>query len=96
MENIVTGIDLAIVDKFRRRFPDLAINEPRVATADIAVEFRRFNVGDIVLFPMSEYNYSSVRAAPASIMGKQMVENGYKWSTTLDYGNKSVAVIRTR
>ncbi len=66
----------------------------RIATLGIAEEFRRMLVGDIVHFPLAQYNYNSIRSTPSTSLVPERME-GKQWKTKLDFDNKCVEVIRT-
>lgn len=94
MENQTTDINLAIVDDFRRKLPGIEVNTPTWATEGVTDEFRKLNVGDIVLFPIDSYNYQTIRSTPGTTMVPEVLKEGRKWKTKLDRDNQSVAVIR--
>ena len=50
-------MNLSIVDAFKKNFPDLDIKTPTWAVLGVTAEFRKLQVGDIVLFPIDSYNY---------------------------------------
>lgn len=87
-------INLSIVDAFKREFPDMEIKTPKWAVLGVAAEFRKLNVGDIVLFPIDSYNYQTVRSTPGSTMVPEVFNEGRKWKTKKDKENKSIAVLR--
>lgn len=87
-------MNLSIVDAFKKIFPDLDIKTPRWAVFGVTVEFRKLQVGDIVLFPIDSYNYQTIRSTPGTTMVPEMLNEGRKWKTKLDKDNKSVAVLR--
>lgn len=93
MEN--KEMNLSIVCEFRKKLPGIEIRNPKWAECGIiAEEFRRMDVGDIVLFPVSSYKPTTVRSTPSATMLKEVLEEGRQWSTMLDKENKSVAVLR--
>lgn len=94
MENKIKEMDLSIVDAFKRQYPDMEIKSPKWATVNVSTEFRNLEVGEIVLFPIDSYNYSTIRATPGTSMVPEVLNEGRKWRTKLDKENKSVAVIR--
>jgi hypothetical protein len=59
----------------------------------IAEIFRKMNVGDTVFFPIGEYNPSTIRSAPVSILYKEYAE-GWRWKTKFDPFGKRIAVTR--
>lgn len=69
--------------------------EIRIATLGIAEEMRSMKVGDVVKFPLSEYNYTSVRATPAGALVNERVNEGKRWKTKVNYSDKCVDVTRT-
>lgn len=64
----------------------------RVATLGMTEEMRRMDVGETVKFPVPQYNYNSLRAAPASLFSEQC--EGKAWKTRKDFANKCVWVTR--
>lgn len=66
---------------------------PRTATLGITEEFRKMNVGDIVHFPTSRYNYNSIRSTPSSSLVNDRI-NGKSWRVRIDFENKCVIVTR--
>lgn len=66
----------------------------RTATRGIAEELRDMEVGDSVNFPLTKYNYNSVRTTPGSTLVMERI-NGQKWRSQLDIENKCVKVTRT-
>lgn len=87
-------MNLSIVDAFKKRFPGLDIKTPKWAVLGVTAEFRRLNVGDIVLFPIDSYNYQTIRSTPGTSMVPEVLNEGRQWKTKLDRDNKSVAVLR--
>lgn len=87
-------MNLSVVDEFKKVFPHLDIKTPTWAVLGVAAEFRKLNVGDIVLFPIDSYNYQTIRSTPASSMVPEVINEGRQWKTKLDRANKSVAVLR--
>lgn len=65
----------------------------RTATLGIAEEFRRMVVGEVVQFPLAQYNYNSIRSTPSTSLVPERME-GKQWKTKLDFDNKCVEVIR--
>lgn len=65
----------------------------RTATLGIAEEFRKLGVGEAVRFPLSEYNYNSVRATPSTSLVNDRAE-GKKWKTKINFDDKCVEVTR--
>lgn len=94
MEAKTKEINLEVMDFFKARFPDLDIKPPVWATIGVAQEFRRLKVGEIVLFPISSYNYQTIRSTPGTTMVPEVLNEGRQWKTRIDKPNKSVAVIR--
>lgn len=88
------AINLDIIAKFRKLFPELDIKEPRWATLGITDEFRELGIGEVVLFPVNKYNFQTVRATPATSMINERMNEGREWKVKLDKGNKSIAVLR--
>lgn len=87
-------MDLGVMDFFKKRFPHLNIKTPVWATLTVTEEFRRLEVGEIVLFPISSYNYQTIRSAPGTTMVPEVLNEGRQWKTRIDKANKSVAVLR--
>ena len=75
------------------RFPDIKIRKPKWAQLGIADELKGMKVGEIILFPIPKYNYQSIRSSPSTSAVDKLLE-GWRWSTSLDRKNKSVAVLR--
>ena len=94
MENKTKDMNLSIVDAFKKNFPDLDIKTPTWAVLGVTAEFRRLQVGDIVLFPIDSYNYQTIRSTPGTSMVPEVLNEGRQWKTKLDKDNKSVAVLR--
>ena len=69
--------------------------ETRIATLGIVEEMRSMKVGDVVKFPLSVYNYSSVRATPSGPLLNERVNEGKRWKTRVNYIDKCVDVTRT-
>lgn len=65
----------------------------RIATLGIADEFRKMEVGDVVRFPLSNYNYNSVRATPSTTLVPDRAA-GKRWKTRINYDDKCTEVIR--
>ncbi len=65
----------------------------RIATLGIADEFRKMEVGDIVQFPLANYNYNSVRATPSTTLVPDRAA-GKRWKTRVNYDDKCTEVIR--
>ncbi|MCM1142783.1 MAG: hypothetical protein NC453_29795 [Muribaculum sp.] len=59
----------------------------------IAERFRKMKVGEVIHFPFSEYNPSTIRSTPASSLLKEVSE-GYKWRTKANITDKCIDVIR--
>lgn len=87
-------MNLSIVDAFKKSFPELDIKTPTWAVSGVTAEFRKLQVGDIVLFPIDSYNYQTIRSTPAASMVPEVLNEGRQWKTKLDKDNKSVAVLR--
>lgn len=87
-------MNFSIVDAFKKSFPGIEINTPSWAMLGVADEFRKLNVGDIVLFPIAAYNYQTIRSTPSTTLVPERINEGRKWTTKLDKDNKSVAVLR--
>lgn len=94
MEKNTKQINLSIVEDFRKAFPDLDIKTPKWAAANIASEFRQLKVGEIVLFPLEAYKYTTVRTAPGGSLVNERLVEGRRWKVKLDHDNISAAVIR--
>ncbi len=94
MKNKTTNMNLSIVDAFKNKFPDLDIKTPTWAVLGVTAEFRKLQVGDIVLFPIDSYNYQTIRSTPGTSMVPEVLNEGRQWKTKLDRDNKSVAVLR--
>lgn len=94
MEKTTTKMNLSVVDEFKKTFPDLDIKMPTWAVAGVTAEFRKLNVGEIVLFPIDSYNYQTIRSTPSSSLVPEVMNEGRQWKTKLDRANKSVAVLR--
>lgn len=52
------------------------------------------NPGEIIYFPIPEYNYNSIRVAPKTTLMRERLD-GWKFSVKLDIDNRRVAVTRT-
>lgn len=65
----------------------------KIATLGIAEEMRLMKVGDVVQFPLSRYNYNSIRSTPSTTLVNDRVE-GKKWKTKINFDDKCVEVIR--
>lgn len=89
-------INQSIVDYFKSRFPSVEMKEIWRAEGSVADEFRKMNVGDIVLFDVDKYNYQTIRTAPATIMVKERMKEGRMWKTRVDYDNQAAAVLRCK
>lgn len=59
----------------------------------IAEMFRDMKVGDVVQFPFSDYNPSTIRSTPGSSLLKEMSE-GMKWRTRANMMDKCIDVTR--
>lgn len=94
MENKTIDMNLSIVDAFKKNFPNLDIKTPTWAVLGVTAEFRKLQVGDIVLFPIDSYNYQTIRSTPGTSMVPEVLNEGRQWKTKLDKDNKSVAVLR--
>lgn len=71
----------------------MAKNKKRTAVLGIVEELRNMKVGDIVQFPLEQYNNTSVRAAPSSALVLERA-NGKRWRTRVNYAEKCTDVIR--
>lgn len=69
--------------------------EAKIATLGLAEEFRCMDVGEVVEFPLSRYNYNSVRSTPATALINEQIEEGKRWKTRLDKDKRCVIVTRT-
>lgn len=67
--------------------------EIKIATLGIADEMRNMEVGDVVQFPLSKYNYNSVRATPSTSLVPDRAA-GKRWKTRVNYDDKCTEVIR--
>lgn len=65
----------------------------RIAEDSISAEMRCMDVGEVVQFPISRYNYNSVRSTPSTLV-KERIEEGKKWTTRINYDEKCVEVKR--
>lgn len=65
----------------------------RIAVHGIAEELRNMEVGEVVQFPIPDYNYNSIRTAPNSTLIKERLE-GRRWKQKLDCDNRRVLVTR--
>lgn len=95
MENKKLNMDLAIVEELKKSHPGIDINTPRWAELGVAAEFRKLDVGDVVLFPIVNYNYNTIRVTPFTSLMNEKVLEGRRWTTKFDEPNKSIAVLRT-
>lgn len=68
----------------------------RKATGGVAEEFRNLSIGEVIMFPMLEYNPNTVRNAPSASMLNERVKTGKKWITSTDLDDKCVYVIRVK
>lgn len=59
----------------------------------LADKFRRMKVGEVMHFPVSEYNASTIRSTPGSSLLKEQME-GWKWRTKTNRELKCIDVIR--
>lgn len=66
----------------------------RTATLGIAEELRGMNPGEIIYFPIPEYNYNSIRVAPKTTLMRERLD-GWKFTVKLDIDNRRVTVTRT-
>ncbi len=66
----------------------------RIATRGIAAEARDMKVGDVVRFPLDNYNYNSIRSAPNSTLMPDRISSGKRWKTKLDWEDRVVDLIR--
>lgn len=94
MENKAIDMNLSIVEAFKKAYPELDIKSPTWAVLGVTAEFRKLQVGDIVLFPIDSYNYQTIRSTPGTSMVPEVLNEGRQWKTKLDRDNKSVAVLR--
>lgn len=65
----------------------------RIATIGIADEFRRMEIGEVVRFPMSQYNYNTIRATPSTTLVKERIE-GMRWRTKINFDDRCIEVTR--
>lgn len=65
----------------------------RIATLGIAEEFRRMEIGEVVQFPMAQYNYNTIRSTPSTTLVKERLD-GKKWRTKINFDEKCVEVTR--
>lgn len=65
----------------------------RIAEKRPVDEFRSMKVGDVVRFPIPQYNYNTLRQMPATSCINQTFE-GWKWTIKKDFDNKCVDVTR--
>lgn len=77
-----------------KRFPEIVLSKPKWATLGVAEEFRQMKVGDVLLFPVEEYAYSTIRSAPNSSLVKESMIEGRRWTTVKDSDNKCITVLR--
>ena len=89
-------IDLSIVDAFKRENFDVDIKPPKWAERKPAAELKAQGVGDISLFPVSEYQPSTIRSTPSASLFDLQVNEGRVWRTKQDRPNKAIAVIRLK
>lgn len=68
----------------------------RTASGGVAEEFRKMNVGEVIVFPMDKYNPLTVRNTPSASMINERVKNGKKWKTSTDFDDKCVYVTRVK
>lgn len=68
----------------------------RIASGGIAEEFRNLNVGEVVVFPMADYNPNTVRNTPSASMLNERAKTGKKWITSTDMEDKCVYVVRVK
>lgn len=68
----------------------------RKASGGIAEEFRNLSVGEVILFPMLDYNPNTVRNTPSTTMLNERIKTGKKWITSTDMENKCVYVARVK
>ncbi|MDE7464956.1 MAG: hypothetical protein K2M59_03645 [Muribaculaceae bacterium] len=92
--NTAEQINLGVAKFFKSKFPHLTLTGPRWAEFGVTDEFRGMKVGEIVLFPISSYNYQTIRSTPGTSMVPEVLNEGRQWKTRLDRENKSVAVLR--
>lgn len=95
MANKKIDINLEVMDFFKGKYPDLEIKTPKMASLGVTEEFRRLEVGEIVLFPVGPYNYQTIRSTPGSTMIPEVLNEGRQWKTRIDKANKCIAVLRT-
>lgn len=93
MVNETIKIDQSVKDWFKLKHPGIKVKEPRFATLGVAEEYKRMEVGDVVLFPASDYPANTVRCTPNTTLLNKVLE-GCKWTTRVDPANKSIAVLR--
>lgn len=55
--------------------------------------FKGMDVGDIVEFPLAEFNYNTIRSTPVASLFKEMHE-GKRWRTRADAERGSIFVTR--
>lgn len=67
--------------------------EARIAKLGIAEELRNMEVGDIVQFPVTKYNYNSIRSSPTTSLIVEKLE-GRRWRTRMDYDTGNAIVTR--
>lgn len=68
----------------------------RKATGGVAEEFRNLSIGEVIMFPMLDYNPNTVRNTPSASMLNERVKTGKKWITSTDLDDKCVYVIRVK
>lgn len=93
MENKTIEMELSVVDWFKGKYPGIKVNEPKWANLTVAEEYRRMEVGDVVMFRIPGYNYQTVRCAPSTSLIAESME-GRRWTTRMDRNNRCVAVLR--
>ncbi len=95
MENKTIQMDQTVKEWFSGKYPGIEIKEPKWACLNVAEEYRRMEVGDIVVFPIPQYNYQTIRCAPSTSLIEESME-GKRWTTRIDRNNKGVAVLRVQ
>lgn len=68
----------------------------RKATGGVAEEFRNLSVGEVIMFPMLNYNPNTVRNTPSTSMLNERVRTGKKWKTSTDMEDQCVYVVRVK
>ena len=65
----------------------------RKATLSIPAELRKLEVGEEVAFPITDYNYNTIRQAPSNSLLKEKMD-GWDWKTRKDFETKCIIVTR--